>query len=365
MFFELGLALAALHFGVPLGYYAVAKRWLRKDWGIKEDGGYRPKISVIIPTYNEAEHIAQRLENVAQSYPRDKLEVVVVDGASTDGTAEIAEKWAEKAGVDVKVVREERREGKAKSLNRALGLATGEVVVIADADALWAPDALRRAVAKLADPSVGAVSCVKRPIGGPGIEEGYRGFYNALRVAESKAWSTPIFHGELAAFKREALEAVGGFPTDIGADDSHTATLIALRGLRAIVADDVLCVETVPEEGYHAWRIRRAQHLIQHFAKAVPLLRKAPRPFRAVLAAEAYLHLVNPWMFAGAVAALTVSAAAGSWPALAALALGVALLAYKPYKTWATAQAYLMAAAVKNLRTKELVWEKQKKNTKQ
>ncbi|WP_333638875.1 glycosyltransferase family 2 protein [Pyrobaculum aerophilum] len=359
MFFELGLALAALHFGVPLGYYAVAKRWLRRDWGIREDGGYRPKVSVIIPTYNEAGHIAQRLENVAQSYPRDKLEVVVVDGASTDGTAEIAEKWAEKAGVDVKVVREERREGKAKSLNRALGLATGEVVVIADADALWAPDALRRAVAKLADPSVGAVSCVKRPIGGPGIEEGYRGFYNALRVAESKAWSTPIFHGELAAFKREALEAVGGFPTDIGADDSHAATLIALRGLRAIVADDVLCMETVPEEGYHAWRIRRAQHLIQHFAKAVPLLRKAPRPFRAVLAAEAYLHLVNPWLLLTAVALLLASAFMGNILTTAFLGTGALMLLYKPYRTWIVAQIYLVAASVRNLRTKEIVWNKQ------
>jgi len=47
--------------------------------------------------------------------------------------------------------------------------------------------------------------------------------------------------------------------------------------------------------------------------------------------------------------------------ALALLAAGAAALALRPYRTWAAAQLYLMAAAVKNLRSKELVWEKQEK----
>ncbi|MEM0463231.1 glycosyltransferase family 2 protein [Pyrobaculum sp.] len=335
MLFELGLALAALHFAVPLGYYAAAKRWLRRSWDIREDVRYTPRVTVIIPTYNEAENIVRRLENLlAQDYPRDRLEVIVADGASTDGTPEIAERWArEHPDVKVAVLREERRDGKAKSLNRALRLASGEVVVIADADALWAPDALRRAVAKLADPSVGAVSCVKRPMEARGIEDGYRGYYNALRVAESKAWSTPIFHGELAAFRRDALEAVGGFPTDIGADDSHTATLIALRGLRAVVADDVLCAEAVPRRGYHAWRVRRAQHLVQHFAPILPAVPKAPRRFKPILAIEAYLHLANPWLLMAALALLLASALAESLPAAGLLGIGAVMTAYKPYRT--------------------------------
>ena len=360
----IGAALAGAHFGVPLAYYWKAKSWLRRGWGIREDEGYAPRVTVVIPTYNEAENIARRLDNVyQQDYPRDKLEVIVVDSASTDGTAEIAEKWARQhPDLRIVVLTEEKREGKAKSLNRALILASGDVVVIADADALWAPDALRRAVAKLADPSVGAVSCVKKPLAAYGIEEGYRGYYNVLRVAESKAWSTPIFHGELAAFRKEALEAVGGFPTDIGADDSHTATLIALRGLRAIVADDVLCAEAVPRRGYHAWRIRRAQHLVQHFWKVLTKP-KAPRRFKAILYAEAYLHLVNPWLLPAAAALLLTSALAGSIPAAALLGIGAVMTAYKPYRTWIAAQIYLIAAALRNLWTKEVVWQKQNKNT--
>ncbi|AFA40087.1 hypothetical protein Pogu_2060 [Pyrobaculum oguniense TE7] len=51
MLFELGLALAALHFGVPLAYYWKARGWLRRGWGIREDGGHLPRSTVIIPVH--------------------------------------------------------------------------------------------------------------------------------------------------------------------------------------------------------------------------------------------------------------------------------------------------------------------------
>jgi len=79
---------------------------------------------------------------------------------------------------------------------------------------------------------------------------------------------------------------------------------------------------------------------------------------RPVLLAEKYIHLANPWLLPAAVAAL---AAAATPPALALLAAGAAALAFRPYRTWAAAQLYLMAAAVRNLWDKELVWEKQDK----
>jgi biofilm PGA synthesis N-glycosyltransferase PgaC len=74
-----------------------------------------------------------------------------------------------------------------------------------------------------------------------------------------------------------------------------------------------------------------------------------------ILLAEKYLHLATPWLLPAAVAAL---AAAATLPALALLAAGAAALAFRPYRTWVAAQLYLMAAAVRNLRDKELVWEK-------
>jgi len=58
--------------------------------------------------------------------------------------------------------------------------------------------------------------------------------FTAAEVAESKKRSTPVFHGELAAFRRSLLEKLSGFPTGIEAGDSHTATKTVLMGYRAI-----------------------------------------------------------------------------------------------------------------------------------
>ena len=363
----LALLLAGVHFGVPLAYYWHAKRaWLPKPWGLRADEGYRPRVTVILPTYNEARMVRARLDNIyAQDYPRELVELAVVDSASTDGTAEIVEEWALVHGdFCVKLVKEPERRGKARALNAALKHATGEVVVIADADALWPGDALRSAVKWFADPEVGAVSCLKRPTG-PGVrgtEEGYRMYYNVLRVAESKAHSTPVFHGELAAFRRELLEKLGGFPVDIGADDSHTATRVAAMGFRAITPEDLWVEEVVPESGYFSWRVRRAQHLIQHFVKSLKVVNQAPGGFRTVLLAESFLHLANPFLLLAAAILLTVSAlAARSFPALAILTLGAALLAVRQYRTWVAQQLYLLMGALRNLWTKEIVWSKQAK----
>ena len=84
------IILTVIHFGIPLTYYLyLKKQWLPKPWSIKVDPKYRPKITVIVPTYNEAKLIERKLEDIyRQDYPKDKLEIFAVDSASTDGTLE-------------------------------------------------------------------------------------------------------------------------------------------------------------------------------------------------------------------------------------------------------------------------------------
>jgi hypothetical protein len=76
---------------------------------------------------------------------------------------------------------------------------------------------------------------------------------------------------------------------------------------------------------------------------------------------ETWLHLANPWLLATATILLLADAVSGSLLALALLTLGALLLAYKPYRTWVAMQLYLMAAALRNLKTKEIAWEKEAK----
>jgi len=363
----IALILALLHFSVPLSYYYYLKKWwLSKPWNIRGDPGYKPKVSIIVPTYNEAGLIESKLDDLArQDYPRELVEIIVVDSASTDGTPEKVEEWARRnPDVKLALIREPVRRGKAYALNNALKYATGDIVVITDVDTTWSSnDTLSNAVLWFNDLSVGTVTCLKLPAG-KGImrvEEGYREFYNVVRLAESKKHSTPVFHGELAAFRRSLLEKVGGFPTNIGADDSHTATRIALMGYRAIAVDNAWCVESVPKRGYHMWRVRRAQHLVQHFATMLKHLWRAPRELRDILLVEAYLHLINPWILLVAVAILLYLALNPLTTALALLALGVSLLVLKPFRTWVATQIYLAIAALRNLWTKEIAWRKQEK----
>ncbi len=362
----IAVALAAVHFGVPLAYYWYAKtRWLPRPWNLKVNDNYSPKVTVIIPTYREARLIWSRLDNIRnQDYPKDLMEIIVIDSGSDDGTAEIVERWASQhEDICLKLIREKERKGKAKALNHALRYASGDIIVIADADAVWPRNSLKEAVKWLADSTVGAVSCLKKPMnsGPAGVEEGYRQYYNVLRVAESKAYSTPIFHGEFAAFRRNLVEKAGGFPTDIGADDSHMAAKIALMGYRAITPETLWVEEKVPGRGYGMWRIRRAQHLIQHFAKLIRVSPGTNREFKRILEVEAFLHLINPWILLATVILLLAGLAYGSIISTLIIAIGVVALGVKEYRVWISQQFNLLIAALRNFVTKDIVWSKQVK----
>jgi len=271
----IAISLAIVHFGVPLAYYYYLKRlWLNKPWDIKRNPSYKPKVSIIVPTYNEANLIESKLNDLArQDYSRDLLEIIVVDSASTDGTPELVKKWAKNhSDILIKLIEEPERRGMAHALHTGFKYAEGDVIIVTDADALWTnKGTLKEVVELFSDTSIGAISCIKVPMGGGAIESVYRNYYNILRVAESKAWSTPIFHGELSAFRRELLEKTGGFPLGIGSAESLAAMRIAALGYRAIIPDTVVVQELIPKNNYIQWRIRRAQHLILHFVKTLAL----------------------------------------------------------------------------------------------
>lgn len=114
-----------------------------------------PRVTVVTAAYNEAAHIAATVRNkLEQDYPQELLDVIVVSDESTDGTDGIVEAF----GPRVTLLRQAPRAGKTAAPNLAAGVARGEVLVFADANSIYSPDAVRRLVANFADTTVGYVT---------------------------------------------------------------------------------------------------------------------------------------------------------------------------------------------------------------
>jgi cellulose synthase/poly-beta-1,6-N-acetylglucosamine synthase-like glycosyltransferase len=341
--------------------------WLEKGWGFKNDPKYRPKISVIIPAFNESAMIKERLDNlVRQDYPKDHFEIIVSDDGSVDETVQIVEKWtnanSKKDGFRPRIVRNSTRQGKIHALQSALEQVDPDsvAVVFTDADAFWERESLGALVSYLADSSVGAV-CGSIAYIGETIkldEDVYRDYYNVLRVAESKVHSTPNHNGQLMAIRTEILRRIG-LPNFRGSDDSAFGSMVAFAGYRAIQVDDAFVRE--PFRGSQVRRkIMRAQLLqlnflkTKRYARATGILTKSA--FDRIWRIELWLHLINPWLLVASIVLLGLAASLGSFWALVLLALGVVPLITRTYRMWILQQFYLLAAATRTLLTGKVKW---------
>jgi cellulose synthase/poly-beta-1,6-N-acetylglucosamine synthase-like glycosyltransferase len=193
------LSLGALlwtHLLYPLGAAALARvrtRAIRK-------GPIEPAVSVIVAAYNEESVIERRLENLlALDYPADRLELVVTSDASTDRTHELVERFGDRVRLIVNP-----RGGKVAAQNRAVHETRGEIVAFSDANATWAPDALRRLVANFADPDVAYVCgrLVLEAADGSNREGLYWRYELAQREAESRLGSITGGNGSIYALRR-------------------------------------------------------------------------------------------------------------------------------------------------------------------
>jgi cellulose synthase/poly-beta-1,6-N-acetylglucosamine synthase-like glycosyltransferase len=168
-----------------------------------------PRVTLLVAVMNERSVIEECVRSmVASDYP--DLEVVVVDDASTDGTAERLSELAEELGF--RCVLLEENVGKKRALVTGAALATGEVIAFTDSDCAMAPDAVRRCVAALvAHPSLGAVSGHARALNADATlltriqDTWYEGSFRIVKAAESTLGSVTCVSGPLAVFRRDAI----------------------------------------------------------------------------------------------------------------------------------------------------------------
>lgn len=265
-----------------------------------------PTISLIIPTYNEETTIHKKLNNVKNlNYPKEKLEVILIDSGTKDKTIQIARNFQQNnPDLLLRLIVEEKRRGKASALNHAFSFSTGEIVVISDADSLIGEDSVTQIVSNFGDPLVGAVTGRQILLNAgqsvaTNIERGYRDMYEVIRVGESQMDSTPIFHGELSAFRRNLIEDVA--PESV-ADDTELAIRIRKKGYRAIYDPDAKFYEYAPPtlKARIKQKKRRGVGLIQQFLRFRHLMfnRAYGKYGLVILPSEFFMHIISPILLA-------------------------------------------------------------------
>lgn len=251
----------------------------------------RPTVSVLIPTYQEEAAIDACLEAVAaQTYPH-VVEVLVIDGRSTDDTRALA---AAHPGV---TVLDNPDRIQAAALNVGIEAATGEVLVRVDGHCLIAPDYVERCVAALLETGAAMVGGGMTPVATGPVEEGIAAAMGSrfgagparFHVGGEAGWVDTVY---LGAYRRDLVREVGGYATDVGVNED--AELAHRMGAHGGVWYDPTIRSTYTPRGslravakqFYRYGRSRARTLVRHPEALKP---------RQLAAPVLVLGLASPW----------------------------------------------------------------------
>jgi cellulose synthase/poly-beta-1,6-N-acetylglucosamine synthase-like glycosyltransferase len=253
------------------------------------------RISVLIPAYNEARVIEASVRRVLASIGV-AIEVIVIDDGSGDGTAAIvARAFADDPRVRLLAL---ANGGKARALNRGLAVATGGIVVALDADTQFEPETIARLARWFADPAIGAVAGnakvgnrVNLVTRWQAVE--YVTAQNLERRALARLGAIMVVPGAVGAWRRAALDRVGGFPVETLAEDQDLTIAVQRAGWR-IANDPEAIAWTEAPQSFRALarqRFRWAFGTLQCLWKHRAILReRKPRGL-------ALIGLPQAWLF--------------------------------------------------------------------
>lgn len=183
-----------------------------------------PLISLIVPAYNEEKHIAKAIESLRNlEYPKELLEIIVVDDGSTDSTLKVAKRFSSN---QVRVYTK-KNGGKASAINLGIEKANGEIIGVMDADSFVSKEALGKMVGYFADLKVMAVTPSMKVHSPRGILQRVQAieylFGVFLRKVFSFANAINVTPGPFSLYRKEFFDKWGGFDENIITEDMEIA----------------------------------------------------------------------------------------------------------------------------------------------
>jgi cellulose synthase/poly-beta-1,6-N-acetylglucosamine synthase-like glycosyltransferase len=205
-----------------------------------------PLVSVIVPMRNEEQHVVSCLESLlANDYPHDQLEILVVDGMSRDRSREIVQEYTA-SHPNVRLL-DNRKRIVSSALNIGIQEAKGQIIVRLDAHAVCAPDYVRTCVRLLQTTEAASVGGAQRAVGKDYVSVAMAiglttpfGVGNApFRYAERSSWVDTVY---LGAWHRSTLESLGGFDEDwVINQDYELNVRLRQAGGKLLLSPDLRC----------------------------------------------------------------------------------------------------------------------------
>ncbi len=313
---EIIMAAASVMFFILLSFIAfvftvyIASLFVKKDFP-----EFEPLVSIIIPAYNEAGNISACIDALlASNYPKEKLEIMLVDDGSTDNTREIAESYKQ-----VKILLQNHK-GKSDALTLGAKSAKNGFIVCLDADTVIEPDCIRELVKPFSEKDIGATTAlikVRNTNSLLGMFQRIEYHYNNLiRSSFSKVFGNGVwFFGAMSCYRKAVLEKVNYFKKDTMTEDMDISLEIKRAGYRTYSARNAMVSTIVPDtlSGFYRQRSRWWLGGLQSMRKNRELFSTKSSPsilfvfvnqmwwsFYAFLSLPIIIYQVHYWFPAGA-----------------------------------------------------------------
>jgi len=245
-----------------IGFSQLQRRKERHAAKVIQSSELAPKVSIIVPAYNEEKVIADALRSMLKlSY--SNYEVLLIDDGSTDDTFTIAQSIVAESDGKLRVYRQ-KNGGKPAALNMGLRISKASLVLCVDADSTLKPSGLQSAVRHFNDSAVAAVAGVVevRLTGGKLISRLQRTEYlmsqRLSRAAIAFFRCIPIVPGPAGLFRRQVLIDAGGYSSaeECFAEDAELSIRLLAEGYDIVSEPELVSITEAPADLYSLLRQR-------------------------------------------------------------------------------------------------------------